>query len=580
MSSNKSVRFDVQLKCKTGCGYFGTPQQEGFCSKCFRDHCQKTNASLIKNLTVSPSTPSFEKKIGKIKLLKFGRNQKDKDEGALINPFDDREYADELRMMQEETKPLFEKTGTKVMEDVHKYIIFFCNQVGKVYNRMEQKSKAMDELSVLTQNIYQKFAQRIETNKLYADLDSDLKEQLRDCLEKSVMTLLYQKLFCPSITDDEEMDLVIQNRIRQLKWINAKHLDCHIEEMDFKIRELAYSSMSELINMDSVKTPSDKLNCVIKCCRKIFHLLQETGSGPASADDFLPLLIFIVLKANPSRLKSNINYITRFCNANRLMSGEGGYYFTNLCCAISFIENLTAESLSMSSDEFEQYMSGEIMSASHWESSFTVNENVQLLSDHLVTVKDLNNRADLFFMNAQQFEEEMNKAKNNVKERVDKVISDVPLVVKNKSPMLKSILKKRNNHNPEADVFQDFTAAVPMTTESFFGDIDASYDSLFNDMYADSNIKGLLTFGVKNDPPKSSDDNVTVDRSNETGDTSTTSLLDSAVPKPVMPTSILKPSGESKYQGFSSQGSQIPSIPCDTGSSYMGNANDNTTNDS
>lgn len=49
MSSNKSVRFDVQLKCKTGCGYFGTPQQEGFCSKCFRDHCQKTNASYVIN---------------------------------------------------------------------------------------------------------------------------------------------------------------------------------------------------------------------------------------------------------------------------------------------------------------------------------------------------------------------------------------------------------------------------------------------------------------------------------------------------------------------------------------------------
>lgn len=79
------------------------------------------------------------------------------------------------------------------------------------------------------------------------------------------------------------------------------------------------------------------------------HLSLEDG-----ADTFIPFLILVVLRANPDHLISNVQYIQRFRNPDRL-AGENGYYLSSLNAAISFIETMDGSSLSnITQQQFEQ----------------------------------------------------------------------------------------------------------------------------------------------------------------------------------------------------------------------------------
>eukprot|EP01134_Creolimax_fragrantissima_P000299 CFRG0299T1 len=191
------------------------------------------------------------------------------------------------------------------------------------------------------------------------DLDNTL-----ECLEKYVCVQTYNNIYRPS--EDEEVDTWLGRRIDVLGFLTPEHLEISPHKVSNTVTiEMAGN---ELKQMNRFKAPRAKLVCVVNCCKIIFRLIQQAGkhkdSGSndqfASADDLLAILIYVILVTNPMNFKTNLNYIERFRNP-RMFVAEQAYYFTTVVSAVEFICRLDENSLNISPQEYDRYITeGEI----------------------------------------------------------------------------------------------------------------------------------------------------------------------------------------------------------------------------
>ncbi|KAF9422406.1 hypothetical protein BGZ94_008595 [Podila epigama] len=191
---------------------------------------------------------------------------------------------------------------------------------------------------------------KMEICDLWKNASDQEFENVKEGMEKLVMNRLFAYTFSPSTTDDAERDEVLNQKIRIFRWIREEHLDIpHSRHNEACLN----NAQIELKKINSYKAPRDKVICILNCCKFIFTLIRRSEGNSKGADTFLPILIYVVLRSNPPNLVSNVQYISRFRNPDKLQA-EAGYYLASLMGAISFIENLEASSLSISLEEFDQ----------------------------------------------------------------------------------------------------------------------------------------------------------------------------------------------------------------------------------
>uniref|UniRef100_A0A8D0X6C2 GTPase-activating protein and VPS9 domain-containing protein 1 n=1 Tax=Sus scrofa TaxID=9823 RepID=A0A8D0X6C2_PIG len=167
-------------------------------------------------------------------------------------------------------------------------------------------------------------------------------EQLQDAqlaIERSVMNRIFKLAFYPNQDGDILRDQVLHEHIQRLsKVVTANHRALQIPEV--YLREAPWpSAQSEIRTISAYKTPRDKVQCILRMCSTIMNLLSLANEDSVpGADDFVPVLGFVLIKANPPCLLSTVQYISSFYAS--CLSGEESYWWMQFTAAVEFIKTI------------------------------------------------------------------------------------------------------------------------------------------------------------------------------------------------------------------------------------------------
>ncbi|XP_051946131.1 ras and Rab interactor 2-like isoform X2 [Xyrauchen texanus] len=91
-------------------------------------------------------------------------------------------------------------------------------------------------------------------------------------------------------------------------------------------------------NMCKMYSPEKKVSLLLSVCKLIYTIMESNSGRMYGADDFLPMLTFVMAQCDMPRLDAEIQYMMELLDPS-LLHGEGGYYLTSAYGAMSLIKN-------------------------------------------------------------------------------------------------------------------------------------------------------------------------------------------------------------------------------------------------
>ncbi|VDN06515.1 unnamed protein product [Thelazia callipaeda] len=206
-----------------------------------------------------------------------------------------------------------------------------------------QTLKAQDERTDVVTRALNSLYECLPREKIWRFANSERIEFVKKSVERSLMAQLYVFALYPNGEADQSRDSVFHKSVQKLALeISPDHPQLRIS---MRLRgECPWpSAQAEIAIMNAYKSPRDKIACIVRCCETIENLIiLASERGTASADDITPVLVYVLIQANPVALLSNIQYISAFCENQ--ITGIEAYWWTQFTGAVEFIKTHVIQS--------------------------------------------------------------------------------------------------------------------------------------------------------------------------------------------------------------------------------------------
>ncbi|CAH0486369.1 unnamed protein product [Peronospora farinosa] len=218
-------------------------------------------------------------------------------------------------------------------------------------NKLVEQIKHSKKLRLLLQGGADDGETQQQHNYLHV-FDASGVDLLHEVLEAFLMEKVYARTLTPSVQAAKQDD-AFHERIKLLDFVTFQHLDLPVPK-SHEQEQTWILLARQLEAMTLCPSPRRKMDGVLRVCQDLTMFLKtENGGRFPSADEFLPALIFVVLRANPCELKRNVAFILEYRNPTKLVS-EPGYFFTHLVSSVAFLEEVDCSQLTISAEEFDE----------------------------------------------------------------------------------------------------------------------------------------------------------------------------------------------------------------------------------